>query len=395
MGFALKTQLIKKIEWEGYDDTHFINEVLHESGLPLAMTNMMAHAQFLHQVVIKTLLPKYGSREKCSLAERIILWHLLKGKQMNFAQQIIYHILNRFRAVKKDRQRKIHLPYSNLLMAVFEHYNVHVTVRDNRSVNTNLMDALYLLSMATMTSNRGWILSKFVRAEDEIVFDKKTYLRNVGNDGEDVEVELEGDGHVDDDIESLDVGMDCFDFEDEDVGMGGVEMEGSEVELEDDEPRPEESDEEEEDEYEIVFRTVEQPEKEKTMEEKVDDDSNVLELVPYVGAELPTPSCPMKKLLILDLNGVLICSRTGLHRPHITPFMKFCFDNFTVAIWSSKMRKNIDKILPKIRRSLTDEVQMLFVWGQEHCVVKNITFGPGDKKCIMFKDLKHVWDSDP
>ncbi|XP_065868792.1 uncharacterized protein [Euphorbia lathyris] len=75
--------------------------------------------------------------------------------------------------------------------------------------------------------------------------------------------------------------------------------------------------------------------------------------------------------------------------------MKFCFDHFTVAIWSSKMRKNIEKILPKIRRSLPDEVQMLFVWGQENCVLTRVRLGSNEQKFVMLKNLEKVWNAYP
>lgn len=69
----------------------------------------------------------------------------------------------------------------------------------------------------------------------------------------------------------------------------------------------------------------------------------------------PPPNCQMrKKLLILDINGVLvdivsplpkerkadinIARRAVFKRPFYLDFMKFCFERFEIGIWSSRNR---------------------------------------------------------
>ncbi|KAE8733001.1 hypothetical protein F3Y22_tig00001644pilonHSYRG00224 [Hibiscus syriacus] len=110
-----------------------------------------------------------------------------------------------------------------------------------------------------------------------------------------------------------------------------------------------------------------------------DDDPNN-----YIVSATP----PSRKLLIFDLNGVLayiprlpadVVLRTGLFE-----FMQFCVDNFVVALWSSKMRHNVDRVLEKL--PLFSE-HFLFVWDQAKCkTYDNVTY------C---KDLNDVWNACP
>ncbi|KAI8563159.1 hypothetical protein RHMOL_Rhmol03G0091000 [Rhododendron molle] len=89
-----------------------------------------------------------------------------------------------------------------------------------------------------------------------------------------------------------------------------------------------------------------------------------------------------KKLIVLDLNGLLvhrvyrfdrnfnvqdypppdvIC---GPHlvftRPFCSEFLEFCFERFEVGIWSSARERSIDTILNTIKTGLKDK--LLFVW---------------------------------
>ncbi|KAE8668244.1 hypothetical protein F3Y22_tig00112344pilonHSYRG00303 [Hibiscus syriacus] len=65
-------------------------------------------------------------------------------------------------------------------------------------------------------------------------------------------------------------------------------------------------------------------------------------------------------------------------------FMQFCVDNFVVALWSSKMRHNVDRILEKL--PIFSE-HFLFVWDQKKCkTYDSVTY------C---KDLNDVWNVCP
>lgn len=123
-----------------------------------------------------------------------------------------------------------------------------------------------------------------------------------------------------------------------------------------------------------------------------------------------------KKLLILDLNNLLIyrtytkkfpvevfdhvhnATTIGNHytwkRPQLDEFLKFCFKNFEVAVWSSARKRNVDRLCefifdPKSRSKL------FFEWNQSHCNAK--TPHPiKTKNCPLFeKQLKTVWKAYP
>lgn len=91
-----------------------------------------------------------------------------------------------------------------------------------------------------------------------------------------------------------------------------------------------------------------------------------------------------KKLLVLDLNGLLLVRfKKGdkskpkhecdfkLHgysvflRPGVKEFTEFCFKHFRVAVWSSALAKNTMPLTRQVFGSRFDE--LLFVWHQEQC----------------------------
>ncbi|KAI9081508.1 hypothetical protein K1719_036529 [Acacia pycnantha] len=83
-----------------------------------------------------------------------------------------------------------------------------------------------------------------------------------------------------------------------------------------------------------------------------------------------------KKLLILDINGLLadivlpqpighkadevIAGRAVFKRPFYLEFLKFCFENFEVAVWSSRLKKNVDKVINCLMGDMRHK--LLFCW---------------------------------
>ncbi|KAE8691398.1 hypothetical protein F3Y22_tig00110890pilonHSYRG01250 [Hibiscus syriacus] len=107
-----------------------------------------------------------------------------------------------------------------------------------------------------------------------------------------------------------------------------------------------------------------------------DDDPNK-----YIVSATP----PARKLVIFYVNCVLayiprhpedVILRNGL-----CEFMQFCTQKFVVAIWSSKMRHNMDRVLDKLR-SFSDH--FLFVWDQRKCKTSY--------KFTYCKNLNDVWN---
>lgn len=125
----------------------------------------------------------------------------------------------------------------------------------------------------------------------------------------------------------------------------------------------------------------------------------------------PQPQ-PARILLILDLNH-LLCERQSHYarateeslrshrhkyvkpgrslvweRPHATTFVEWCMARFTVALWSSGKKKNIE---PIVRELFTAELRrhFVFVWGQEECTVDHGTLVP----CNGSHDSSHEKDA--
>ncbi|MQL69114.1 hypothetical protein Taro_001412 [Colocasia esculenta] len=92
-----------------------------------------------------------------------------------------------------------------------------------------------------------------------------------------------------------------------------------------------------------------------------------------------------KKLLILDLNGLLVdvlyerhpfrrppirvSGKSVYKRPFCERFLDFCFERFNVGVWSSRQRKNIDVVVNFLfgeKRS-----RLLFVWVSDSFVFKS------------------------
>lgn len=106
-----------------------------------------------------------------------------------------------------------------------------------------------------------------------------------------------------------------------------------------------------------------------------------------------------RNLLILDLDETLIHStETELEysaefkfdryyvypRPHLQPFLKFCFKNFKVAVWTASTR---DYAQPIIDRIFPNPEHLTFLWSNDRCTLK-FNWKTGDYEFV--KDLKKV-----
>ncbi|CDP08406.1 unnamed protein product [Coffea canephora] len=117
--------------------------------------------------------------------------------------------------------------------------------------------------------------------------------------------------------------------------------------------------------------------------------------------EGPSTKGSNKKLLILDLNGVVMANALGRRtrnrdfnfRPHCFAFLQFCFSYFDVAVWSSKQRHNIEPVLESLSTLLKQNIKdkLIFVWDQSRCIVAKTRLKENADKKVMFKELKSVW----
>ncbi|PNX72696.1 NLI interacting factor-like phosphatase [Trifolium pratense] len=122
-----------------------------------------------------------------------------------------------------------------------------------------------------------------------------------------------------------------------------------------------------------------------------------------------------KKLLILDINGVLadivydpepdsrvpvkpdfsrvpdkiIGNNQVFMRNHCREFLEFCFEKFVVAIWSSR-ENNVKDLVRLLCGDMREK--LLFIWDRSKCTESELPTPYQPNKKIVFKDLKKVWD---
>ncbi|EPS62427.1 hypothetical protein M569_12362 [Genlisea aurea] len=114
-----------------------------------------------------------------------------------------------------------------------------------------------------------------------------------------------------------------------------------------------------------------------------------------------------KKLLVLDLNGLLIDissyvpydydpdeiinRKAVFKRPHCDDFLKFCFEKFNVGIWSSRTKRNVEPILDYLLGN--DKQKLAFIWDHSHCVDSGFSSLERRNKPLLVKKLKRLWES--
>ncbi|KAG8464089.1 hypothetical protein KFE25_000257 [Diacronema lutheri] len=128
----------------------------------------------------------------------------------------------------------------------------------------------------------------------------------------------------------------------------------------------------------------------------------------------PRPAA-RRKLLILDLNGLLVdrvradardthgaaapCDlrdggRDVYFRPHAREFVRFCLERFDVAIWTSAKLSSISRVLDAVLPAGA-RGELAFVWDQRHCThAAELRHPESASKPIVVKDLARFWTYD-
>lgn len=124
-----------------------------------------------------------------------------------------------------------------------------------------------------------------------------------------------------------------------------------------------------------------------------------------------SPSGSIKrKLLVLDINGLLadivpvarisqeckpgpdtiIAGKAVFKRPFCDEFLEFCFERFSVGVWSSRTKKNVDSVLNFIMGEKRQN--LLFCWDQSHCTWTPYYTPENDDKPLLLKKLNKLWE---
>ncbi|XP_052204326.1 uncharacterized protein LOC127809518 [Diospyros lotus] len=115
-----------------------------------------------------------------------------------------------------------------------------------------------------------------------------------------------------------------------------------------------------------------------------------------------------RKLLVLDVNGLLadivcpppkdckadtnILRRAIFRRPFCSDFLKFCFERFSVGIWSSRSRKIIDRIVDYLLGDM--KYKLVFCWDLSHCTRTGFKTLENKHKELVFKELRKIWEGN-
>ncbi|KAK1310182.1 hypothetical protein QJS10_CPA08g00538 [Acorus calamus] len=119
-----------------------------------------------------------------------------------------------------------------------------------------------------------------------------------------------------------------------------------------------------------------------------------------------------KKLLVLDLNGLLVHTffqdvtvniprsrrpdgvvgrKLVFKRPFCDEFVRFCFQRFDVGIWSSARKSNVEGVITCVFQALRSRI--LFIWDQNDCTDTRLKTLENRNKPLFVKELKKIWDS--
>ncbi|KAL7101049.1 hypothetical protein ACP275_08G032100 [Erythranthe tilingii] len=115
-----------------------------------------------------------------------------------------------------------------------------------------------------------------------------------------------------------------------------------------------------------------------------------------------------RKLIVLDVNGLLanivmpapkdirgdthILGRAIFKRPFCDDFLKFCFQNFDVGVWSSRSKRIIDRVVDYLLGDLRD--QLLFCWDMDHSTQTGFKTLENIHKPLVCKELRRIWEND-
>ncbi|XP_020572895.1 uncharacterized protein LOC110019537 isoform X2 [Phalaenopsis equestris] len=127
-----------------------------------------------------------------------------------------------------------------------------------------------------------------------------------------------------------------------------------------------------------------------------------------VAVERALRSPCRKKLLVLDLNGILcdvvfgshgsrlpykkVSLRSVFKRPFLDEFLAFCFERFAVGVWSSRNKNNIIGVINYVMRDSKD--RLLFCWDQSKCTFTGFNTIENRHKPLVLKELMKLWDKE-
>ncbi|KAI4153441.1 MAG: hypothetical protein LQ340_002313 [Diploschistes diacapsis] len=101
---------------------------------------------------------------------------------------------------------------------------------------------------------------------------------------------------------------------------------------------------------------------------------------------------PKTLLIVLDLNGTLLERMWGsnrvIMRPYIDSFLKYCFGNHRVMIWSSAQPANVRNMCVKVFNA-ADRAMLVAMWGRDKLDLSSEDYAD---RVQVFKRLEKIWE---
>ncbi|KAG0541370.1 hypothetical protein BDA96_02G010700 [Sorghum bicolor] len=130
--------------------------------------------------------------------------------------------------------------------------------------------------------------------------------------------------------------------------------------------------------------------------------------VPVPASLVVAQTTRKKKLLVLHLNGLLADINQDFHNAHLSngrfrcklvfkrpfcdDFLKFCFRNFDVGVWSSRLRVNVDAAVDILMKG--SKRRLLFCWDASKCTATGLYSLENKNKPLVLKELKKLWSKE-
>ncbi|KAA8541049.1 hypothetical protein F0562_025012 [Nyssa sinensis] len=141
----------------------------------------------------------------------------------------------------------------------------------------------------------------------------------------------------------------------------------------------------------------------------INQEEHTLQVV-QSSPERALTGCSRRKLLILDVNGLLadivqyvsygyqadtiIAHKPVFKRPFCDDFLQFCFERFNVGVWSSRTKRNMQLVIEFLMGKTKDN--LLFCWDRSHCTETGYNTVENRDKPLILKELKKLWEKhDP
>lgn len=89
---------------------------------------------------------------------------------------------------------------------------------------------------------------------------------------------------------------------------------------------------------------------------------------------------------------ITIAKKAVFRRPFCFDFLKFCFERFEVGVWSSRTRKNVDRVVEFVMGDM--KKKLLFCWDLSKCTATQFCTLENKHKPLVFKELRRIWEKD-